>query len=122
MNDTRLVYSTQTGRVCPDCRKPVSACRCKQKKTSKFPPKTHPRDGVVRIQREAKGRKGKTATVIYGLPLDEQGLKDLARELKARCGTGGTAKDGVIVIQGDHRKTLLEAIGEKRYTVKLAGG
>ena len=122
MNDTRLVYSTQTGRICPHCRKPVSACLCKLKKSPKNPPKTHPRDGIVRIQREVKGRRGKTATAIHGLPLDEGGLKDLASQLKARCGTGGTAKDGVIVIQGDHRKALMKAIEEKGYTVKLAGG
>jgi translation initiation factor 1 len=76
----------------------------------------------VRIQREVKGRKGKTATVIIGLPLDEGGLKQLAKTLKQRCGSGGSVKDGNIIIQGDHRQTILDEIKEQGYKAKIAGG
>ncbi|MBI9086937.1 MAG: translation initiation factor Sui1 [Desulfobacterales bacterium] len=118
-----LVYSTEAGRICPECRKPCSACICiKKKPSSKIPPGTHPHDGIVRIQRETKGRKGKTATLVCGLSLNEHDLKQLARKLKTLCGTGGSVKNGMIVIQGDHRQTLLNAIQQQGYTAKLAGG
>jgi len=76
----------------------------------------------VRIRRETKGRKGKGVSLVSGLDLDEAALKTLAKQLKQKCSTGGTIKDGVIEIQGDHRDILkieLEKIG---HTVKLAGG
>lgn len=111
-----VVYSTEHGRMCPGCGKPVAECRCRQKKT---PPGG---DGIVRIGRETKGRKGKGVTVISGIPLDEKGIKELAKHLKARCGAGGTVKDGVIEIQGDHRDALLEELRKRGWTVKLAGG
>ena len=81
-----------------------------------------PDDGTVRIRREVKGRKGKTATVITGLPFDDNGLKQFAKDLKQQCGSGGSVKDGAIIIQGDHRKTILDKIKEKGYTAKIAGG
>lgn len=121
MDNSRLVYSTETGRTCPKCEKPASKCQCKkQKKTPRSP--SHPDDGIVRIQRETKGRKGKTVTTVFGVPLADKDLKDFAKTLKSRCGTGGTVKDGVIVLQGDHREALLEEIEKQGYTVKLAGG
>ncbi len=125
MDDSRLVYSTETGRICPTCEKPAAKCRCKkQKKDKKAPaqPPSHPNDGIVRVQRETKGRKGKTVTAVFGVPLADKDLKDFAKTLKSRCGTGGTAKDGVIVLQGDHREALKEEIEKQGYTVKLAGG
>lgn len=81
-----------------------------------------PRDGVVRVALEKKGRGGKTVSVITGLTGSEDRLKELAAELKRRCGTGGTLKDTVIEIQGDHRDTLVELLKSKGHTVKRVGG
>ncbi len=124
MNDNRLVYSTETGRICPECGKPVSACVCKKKKGVKTgkQPAGYPNDGIIRIRREVKGRKGKTVTAVFGVPLDNGKIKKFAKTLKRRCGAGGAVKDGVIVIQGDHRKTLLDEIRKHGYTVKISGG
>ena len=91
-----LVYSTEFGRMCPACAKPLSACVCAQLEA------VPSGDGVVRIVYDTKGRKGKGVTVISGLLLKAGELKALARELKAKCGCGGTVKDGTIEIQGDH--------------------
>ena len=115
--NSRLVYSTESGRACPECGKPASACGCRKKKT-----KAGPDDGIVRIRRETKGRGGKTVTSVSGVPLDAPALKNLAKALKSRCGTGGSVKDGVIEIQGDHRETLVQEMKKQGYTVKLAGG
>lgn len=79
-------------------------------------------DGVVRIGRETKGRKGKGVTVISGLPLAEAELKEVASRLKQLCGTGGTLKEGVIEIQGDQREKVLVHLQKEGYKVKLAGG
>ncbi|MBI9075487.1 MAG: translation initiation factor Sui1 [Desulfatibacillum sp.] len=121
MSNSRLVYSTETGRVCPKCGKPAGKCSCKKGKSPEKPA-PFPRDGIVRIRREVKGRKGKTATAVFGLPLGDEDLKDFAKDLKQKCGSGGSVKDGVIIIQGDHRDALLEAIAQHGYKVKLAGG
>lgn len=114
--NSTTVYSTEHGRMCPDCGKPVSGCSCSKK--SKAPRG----DGIVRIGRETKGRKGKGVTVITGVPLDGDGLLELARQLKQKCGTGGTVKDGVIEIQGDQREQLVEMLTRQGYTVKSIGG
>jgi translation initiation factor 1 len=82
----------------------------------------YPDDGIVRIRREVKGRKGKTVTAVFGLQLNDKKLQQFAKILKRKCGTGGTVKDGIIIIQGDHRETLLNEIKQQGYTVKLAGG
>ncbi len=123
MKNSRLVYSTETGRTCPECGRPVAACECRRKK-AKTPdrPKAFPDDGIVRIQRESKGRKGKTVTVVHGVPLEAAALKELAKALKRRCGTGGAVKGGVIEIQGDHREMIARELRREGYTVKLAGG
>lgn len=110
------VYSSQYGRMCPDCGKPVSECICRRKNAAVGG------DGIVRIARETKGRKGKGVTLITGVPLDEAGLKELGRRLKARCGAGGTVKDGVIEIQGDHRDILFDELKKHGWIVKRAGG
>lgn len=103
--------------MCPDCGKAIHACHCSlQAKGAVLG------DGNVRIQRETKGRKGKGVTLITGLPLAEAELKALAKELKQRCGTGGSVKNGVVEIQGDQRQLLLSALQEKGYKVKLSGG
>ena len=124
MDDSRLVYSTETGRICLECGRPVSACSCKKKKGVKFDkqPTGCPKDGTIRIQREVKGPKGKTVTAVFGVPLENAELQEFAKTLKRRCGAGGSLKDGVIVIQGDHRQTLLDEIKKHGYTAKLAGG
>jgi len=111
-----IVYSTEQGRFCPKCHKPIDRCICKQKKHNT------PNDGVVRIGRETKGRKGKGVTLIRGVPLQTTALQTFAKQLKKKCGSGGTVKDGVIEIQGDHRERLLEEIKKKGWIVKLAGG
>ena len=121
MGNNQLVYSTQSGRICASCRNPAAKCTCKKKKTTKKQ-SAYPNDGVVRIRREVKGRKGKTVTSILGVPLDDEKLKQFAKRLKQLCGTGGTVKGGIIVIQGDHRETILKEIKKEGYTVKLAGG
>ncbi|MGK9171935.1 stress response translation initiation inhibitor YciH [Yokenella regensburgei] len=105
-NNSRLVYSTESGRIAEE-KKPAER------------PKG---DGVVRLQRQTSGRKGKGVCLITGIDADDAALNALAAELKKKCGCGGAVKDGVIEIQGDKRdllKTLLEAKGMK---VKLAGG
>lgn len=115
--NSRTVYTTQSGRICPNCGKPVSACICKQKKAE-----SPTGDGVVRVALERKGRAGKTVSVVTGLLLSGDALRDLASDLKRRCGTGGTVKDGSIEIQGDHRDTLTAALKELGYNAKKAGG
>ena len=124
MGNSRLVYSTDAGRVCPKCGSPTAKCKCKKEKTTNTTQQfsNYLDDCIVRIRRETKGRKGKTVTAIFGLPLDDNDLKQFAKALKQRCGTGGSVKDGVIVIQGDHRETLFEEIKRKGYIVKIAGG
>jgi len=111
-----LVYSSEQGRTCPHCGRAVAQCVCRKS------PRAARGDGIVRIRREVKGRRGKTVTAISGVPLPETELRALAGELKRLCGTGGSAKDGVVEIQGDHRDALAEALRELGYTVKLAGG
>ena len=121
MGNNHFIYSTESGRICPSCGNPTTKCTCKKKKTSKKQ-SIYPNDGIVRIRREVKGRKGKTVTVVFGIPLDDKKLKQFAKTLKRCCGTGGTVKDGIIIIQGDHRETLLNEIKKRGYTLKLAGG
>lgn len=123
MNDNHLVYSTETGRICPACGKSVSACVCKKRKVpnSHRQQAVYPNDGTIRIQREVKGRKGKTVTVVSGVPLEGEKLKKFAKALKGRCGAGGTVKDGVVIIQGDHRQTILEEVKKHGYNAKFSG-
>jgi translation initiation factor 1 len=120
VTDSRLVYSTEVGQICPKCQKPVSKCTCKKKK-SKASLQTK-QDGIIRIRREVKGRKGKTVTVIYGFQFDQSNLKALAKQLKQQCGTGGSVKDDMIIIQGDHRETLMKLLKAQGHNVKLSGG
>lgn len=79
-------------------------------------------DGVVRVGRETKGRKGKGVTVVTGVPLSGPELSALAKELKRLCGSGGTVRDGVIEVQGDHRDRLVEALAERGWDVRRSGG
>ncbi len=111
-----LVYSSEGGRMCPGCGRPVGECVCGRAGAPE------PGDGVVRVSRETKGRKGKGVTLVAGVPLAGDELKDLARGLKRRCGTGGTVKNGVIEIQGDHRDVVVAELSGRGWTVKRSGG
>lgn len=111
-----LVYSTDSGRMCPDCRQPVGSCLCKQARPAPAG------DGVVRVSRETKGRGGKSVTVVKGLGLAPVAMAALAKQLKAACGSGGTVKDGVIEVQGDHVALLMDLLGKQGRTVRKAGG
>lgn len=111
-----LVYSTDGGRMCPVCRYPVAQCRCQ--KSAPLPAG----DGVVRVSREVKGRGGKAVTLVRGLALAEVALVALGKELKAACGSGGTVKDGVVEVQGDHCDRVVEFLKVRGHVVKRAGG
>jgi len=113
---SRLVYSTDGGRLCPQCHRPVVECVC-----GKDRPKSVG-DGIVRLQRETKGRGGKAVTLITGLELADTELRELARALKQKCGVGGALKDGRIEIQGDQRATLKAELEKRGFTVRIAGG
>ena len=106
MQENRLVYSTETGRI----------------DTPKSAQKVSTGDGIVRIKRETKGRKGKGVNTVSGLALEDNELKKLCTELKKLCGTGGAVKNGVIEIQGDNRDKIKAKLESKGFTVKLAGG
>ncbi len=110
-DNSRLVYSTESLSGDKRTAKPG-----KEKSTG---PKG---DGVVRVERSTKGRKGKGVSLIHGLPLEGADLKALAKKLKQKCGTGGTVKNGVVEIQGDHRELLVEELKELGYKAKRAGG
>ncbi len=120
-DDSRLVYSSAAGRICPHCGLGQTRCVCRKnpRGTGRESPAG---DGIVRVQREKKGRKGKTVTTVTGVPLPADELRALAGDLKRSCGSGGSLKDGVIEIQGDHRDALVEALTTRGYTVKRAGG
>ena len=111
-----LVYSTDAGRMCPDCRQPVASCTCRQ-----APPRPVG-DGTARVSRESKGRGGKTVTLVRGLALDDAALAALGKQLKAACGSGGTVKDGVIEVQGDHCERVMALLQAQGHKVKRAGG
>ena len=111
-----IVYSTEFGRACPKCGNPIKKCICGKQNLEL------PNDDIVRIGRETKGRKGSGVSIITGVPLDDKDLKKLAKQLKQKCGTGGTVKSGTIEIQGDHRNILKQELLKLGYTVKLSGG
>ena len=109
-----LVYSTEAGRMCPGCRQPIAGCVCGVKPVPKG-------DGVVRVSRESKGRGGKVVTLVKGLALDDVALQAWCKQLKAACGSGGTVKDGVIEVQGDHCERVAQSLRNAGHNVKLAG-
>jgi translation initiation factor 1 len=111
-----LVYSTESGRMCPTCRQSVAQCLCHVKKAAP------PGDGVVRVSRETKGRGGKAVTLVRGLALEETALNSLGKQLRTSCGSGGTVKDGVIEVQGDHCDRVIGVLTAQGWTVKRAGG
>jgi translation initiation factor 1 len=111
-----IIYSTDHGKMCAGCGKAVANCACSQNRSN---PKG---DGIVRVGRETIGRKGKSVTVITGVPLDHSELTSLGKELKKKCGSGGTVKNSKIEIQGDHRDKLLVELRKHGWTVKKSGG
>lgn len=115
-----IVYSTGIGRVCPGCLRPLAECVCKTAKAAEA--RNLARGGAIRVGRETQGRKGKGVTVITGLPLAAAELETLAAQLKKRCGSGGTVRDGLIEIQGDHRDLLVAELLKMGWTAKRAGG
>ena len=112
-----LVYSTDGGRMCPACRQPVAACTCA---ANALPIRAG--DGIVRVSRETQRRGGKTVTVVRGLPLDAAGLAALGKRLRSACGAGGTVKDGVLEVQGDHAERIVELLKAEGWTARRAGG
>jgi translation initiation factor 1 len=112
--DSRLVYSTGQGVICPECGQAVDSCICRQIKKTVVPGV----DGVVRLHYEVKGRKGKGMTLITGLALSENGLLDLAKQLKQKFGTGGSVKDYAIELQGDFRDQAEQELRKLGYRVK----
>ncbi len=112
-----LVYGTGIGRICPGCCRPADLCACGAGATRKPPAGT-----PIRVARSTAGRGGKAVSVITGLPLDPSALEALAKQLKQACGTGGTVKDGVIEIQGEHRDRLVAELVKHGFPAKKAGG
>ncbi len=104
--------------MCPDCHRAKSDCVCRQKANAK----RQKGDGTVRIGRQTKGRKGKGVTIITGLPLSPNDLKEVSKKCKQLCGSGGTVKNGVIEIQGEHRDKLVKFFESEGYRVKRSGG
>ena len=107
VRDSRLVYSTGTGRIRSGQTKQAASA---------------PADGFVRVRREKKGRRGKTVTTVSGVAMGDKELKALASELKRKCGSGGSMSDGVIEIQGDHVDCVMEELAGKGFKVKRSGG
>src|SRR5690242_18587235 len=97
----RIVYSTGIGSPCPNCRRAVRECVCPRGAPGAAKP------AQVRVAREVKGRAGKGVTVVSGLPLPRAEIEAVATLLKKRCGSGGTVREGVIEIQGDHRDAIM---------------
>ncbi|WP_321814151.1 MULTISPECIES: translation initiation factor Sui1 [unclassified Paraburkholderia] len=112
-----LVYSTESGRMCPECRRPVAECICKTIAGTK-----PAGDGVARVSRETKGRGGKSVTIVKGLTLDPMALAVLGKQLRTACGSGGTVKDGTIEVQGDHCERIVEELKKAGHSAKRAGG
>ena len=112
MTEARRVYSTAGG----DLR---GAIRAEDRAASRV---REAGDGVVRVRREKAGRGGKEVTTISGLPGTDADLKALAGDLKRRCGVGGTVRDGVVELQGDHRTRVIERLAQLDIKAKLAGG
>ena len=112
----RIVYSTGIGTRCPNCRRAVRDCVC---------PKGAPGAAklrAIRVGREVQGRAGKGVTTVSGLPLSGAEIDALATQLKKRCGSGGTVREGVIEIQGDHRDVIVAELVKAGWSAKKAGG
>ena len=116
-----LVYSTDSGRMCPDCRQPLATCTCASTRAAQERATAHG-DGMARVSRETKGRGGKTVTLVRGLALDDAALATLGKRLRSACGAGGTLRDGLLEVQGDHVDRVLAWLLEEGIKAKRAGG
>jgi translation initiation factor 1 len=101
--------------MCPECRRPAEKCTCKTETALKG-------DGVVRVSRQTKGRAGKSVTLVKGLALDPVELALLGKQLRTACGSGGTVKDGVIEVQGDHCELVVNELRKYGHDPKRVGG
>ena len=117
MGDGRIVYSTSVGRVCPGCGWPAKDCKCSSKRSIQ---ESVPGRVVAKLRLEKKGRGGKTVTVVYDLPDNTAFLKELARELKRACGTGGAVAENTVELQGDLRDRVREVLMKKGWDVRGA--
>ena len=113
--NTRLVYSTGTAGKCPVCGWPQRDCKCSGERSASA---SIPARIVAKLRLEKKGRGGKTVTVVYGLPQNAEFVRDLAQELKRACGTGGTATDDGVELQGDLRARVRDVLAKRGYVVK----
>lgn len=113
-----LVYSTETGRMCPTCRQAIAGCTCSRKPAAPVPGA----DSVAKVTREKQGRGGKLVTVVRGLPVDEPALIALGKRLRSACGAGGTAKDGRLEVQGDHAERVVAWLQGEGFKAHRAGG
>ena len=110
------VYSTGSDRICADCFMPETDCIC-EKSDRRAAVK-----GTAEIRREIKGRRGKTVTTISGLALDDPSLTELASQLKRCCGTGGSIKNRIILIQGDRVEQVRSFLRDRGFQVRQTGG
>jgi translation initiation factor 1 len=110
--ENKLVYSTEFGKMCPGCEKPVKNCICKKKENLNFG------DGIIKIKKDKKGRRGKIVILISNIPLDENGRKKLLKDLKKRFGTGGAYKNGIVEIQGDIEVQISKELIKRGFKVK----
>ena len=111
--NARIVYSSAAGKICRGCGQPERGCRCGQAASEAVPDRP-----VAKLRMEKAGRGGKTVTVVFGLPNNAAFLKDLTQELKRACGTGGTATDDGVELQGDLRERVRELLRGKGFRVK----
>ena len=114
-SNDNLVYSTTGGSICPKCRQPADTCKCVSYQSQLS------NSGEISIRRDKKGRRGKTVSIISGLSLTEKALLKMASELKRKCGSGGSVKNGEILIQGDRCQELLQVLEKEGYKVKISG-
>jgi len=114
-----LVYSTDAGRMCPGCTQPVAFCVCKARAAASA---LVTGDGIVRVSREKQGRAGKQVTVVRGLPGDAAVLSAWGKRLRTACGAGGSVKDGLVEVQGDHMDKIVALLVAEGLRVKRAGG
>lgn len=113
---TGLVYSTESGRMCPECRRALGDCTCKTGQAAVLG------DGQVRVSRQTKGRGGKCVTLVKGVALDAIALAALGKQMRTACGSGGTVKEGVIEVQGDHCELIMDWLTRHGHNPKRVGG
>jgi translation initiation factor 1 len=111
--NARIVYSSAAGKICRGCGQPERGCRCGRAASDPVPARP-----VAKLRMEKKGRGGKVVTVVFGLPNNAAFLKDLSQELKRACGTGGTATDDGVELQGDLRERVRDVLLGKGFIVK----